>query len=122
MWPLSERGCMRADFGFSISAMHSVAQTEVGTPNYCAPEVLMRATMDACYDGKKADGAHWQQRADAAVCAHSSVLGGPFACGFVAALAQDGAVGMPCGRPCLHVAAEPGESCAASMPLCCHRP
>ena len=48
---------MCADFGFSISAMHSVAQTEVGTPNYCAPEVLMRATMDRCYDGKKADGA-----------------------------------------------------------------
>ena len=53
---------MCADFGFSISAMHSVAQTEVGTPNYCAPEVLMRATMDACYDGKKADGAHCMSR------------------------------------------------------------
>lgn len=32
-------------------------ETEVGTPNYCAPEVLMRASMDSCYDGKKADGA-----------------------------------------------------------------
>ena len=49
---------MRSDFGFfSVSALHSVAPTEVGTPYYCAPEVSMRATMDACYDGKKADSA-----------------------------------------------------------------
>ena len=54
-------GCVCADFGFSISATHSVAQTEVGTPNYCAPEVLMRATVNTSYDGKKADGACCKQ-------------------------------------------------------------
>ena len=83
VWPLSERGCMRADFGFSISAMHSVAQTEVGTPNYCAPEVLMRATMDPCYDGKKADGAHckWHWQSGVCVYAFSSVLVGPLHAG-----------------------------------------
>ena len=30
---------------------------EVGTPGYCAPELLMRADLVSSYDGKKADGA-----------------------------------------------------------------
>lgn len=30
---------------------------EVGTPGYCAPELLMRTNLTTSYDGKKADGA-----------------------------------------------------------------
>jgi len=30
---------------------------DVGTPGYCAPELLLRTHMVSSYDGKKADGA-----------------------------------------------------------------
>ena len=46
------------DFGLSINEGQSVAKSmEVGTPGYCAPELLMRTNLTTSYDGKKADGA-----------------------------------------------------------------
>ena len=116
MGSLKGAGGMRADFGFSISAMHSVAQTEVGTPNYCAPEVLMRATMDACYDGKKADGARWHQRADASACARNSLLADPCMRCVDICLESGGAHALR--LPLLRLRLRSLESFAASMPLC----
>ncbi len=50
--------CGRADFGLSINEGKSVAKSmDVGTPGYCAPELLLRTHMVSSYDGKKADGA-----------------------------------------------------------------
>ncbi|KAK9821606.1 hypothetical protein WJX81_006021 [Elliptochloris bilobata] len=44
------------DFGLSINEGQSVAKSmEVGTPGYCAPELLMRTNLTTSYDGKKAD-------------------------------------------------------------------
>ena len=52
------RACRGPDFGLSINEGQSVAKSmEVGTPGYCAPELLMRTNLTTSYDGKKADGA-----------------------------------------------------------------
>ena len=53
-----ERRRRGPDFGLSINEGQSVAKSmEVGTPGYCAPELLMRTNLTTSYDGKKADGA-----------------------------------------------------------------